>query len=594
MGYLKKRVNERSKRIFLKKNKANALYFDLIINSLVGYDLDYIESEIDKKDNETFLTEYRRLVLVRVANILSFQIKNNVNLKYLNLLQKLLFTLISDLVSAKAATGSDFEMIEIYFALTNIKSLIKKETYNKYIHLLRDLNPYECYEINCRKISPEKQGNFVIYNMVGEYLRSLLTGFDAFDYINKNWEIQKTKFDTQGMYKDPNNPMLYDLSVRAHLALMLQLGYKGKLKKEIEDILTKSAMTTLHYISTNYVFPYGGRSNSFNMNEALLATLCEYYANIYYKKGEYKIAGAFKYSARKSIENLDRYKKHHIKNFFDIHSNFGCEKYGTYEGYMVTTGCFMEMGYIIANKKIKEYTPPALYGQYIFKTTDDFHKVFANNKGYFIEIDYNSDLNYEGSGLGRIHKKDIPIELGLSMPFSSSPKYNLGEYKQEKTLALGIGWYENEKEVYLAEQVFIKNAYVHTICENKRKVSFQITYYLKQGNVVETYTINKRGVHVKSECDFAKVFYHIPILISNGKDTTRQKYKYNGFKNYLLDYVYKVKWANHLSCTLKNEYIYNRSGIYKSLIVNGTTKNISITFKLKKEKYKNEKTKKTK
>jgi len=594
MGYLKKRVNKRSKRIFFKSGKANALYFDLIINSLVGYDLDYIEKEIDKNNSEVFLNEYRRIVLVRIANILSFQIKNKVNLKYLDLLKKLLFVLISDLVSTKRATGSDFEMIEIYFALTNIKPLIKEQTYNEYITILRDLNPYECYEINCRKTSPEKQGNFVIYNMVGEYLRSLLTGFDAFEYINENWEIQKTKFDAYGMYKDPNNPILYDLSVRAHLALMLQLGYKGKLKKEFEDILIKSSMITLHYISSAYVFPYGGRSNSFNMNEALHASLCEYYANVYYEKGEYKIAGAFKSSARKSIENLKRFKGHHIKNFFDIHSNFGCEKYGTYEGYMVTTGCFMEMGYTIANKKIKEYTSPSTYGQYIFKTTDDFHKVFANNKNYFIEIDYNSDLHYEGSGLGRIHKKDIPVELALSMPFSSNPKYRLGDYKQEKTLALGIGWYEKEKEVYLANQTFIKNAHVHTICENKRKVKFQVTYYLKQGEIVETYTINRKGVHVKSECDFAKVFYHIPILINNGKDTTIQKYRYNGFKNYLLDYVYEVNWDNKLSCTLKNEYIYNRSGIYKSLIVNGISKNIALTFKLKKEKNKNEKAKKTK
>jgi len=594
MGYLKKRVDNRSKKIFFKRGKANALYFDLIIHSLTGYDLDYIEKEIDKNDHEVFLNEYRRIVLVRISNILSFQIKNSINLKYLGLLKKLLFVLINDLISAKAAIGADFAMIEIYFALTNIKSLIKEQTYNEYISLLRDLNPYECYAINCRNTSIKEQQNFVIYNIVGEYLRSLLTGFDAFEYINENWEVQKTKFNNSGMYKDPNNPMVYDLSVRAHLALMLQLGYKGKLKREIEDILIKSSMITLHYISTAYVFPYGGRSNSYNMNEALHASLCEYYANVYYKKGEYKIAGAFKNSARKSIEELKRYKGHHIKNFFDIHSNFGCEKYGTYEGYMVTTGCFMEMGYTIANKKIKEYTSPSTYGQYIFKTTDDFHKVFANNRKYFIEIDYNGDLDYEGSGLGRIHKKDIPIELALSMPFSNKPKYKLGEYKQEQALALGIGWYEKEKEVYLAEQTFIKNAYVHTICENKRKVSFKITYYLKQGKIIETYTINKKGVHVKSECDFAKVFYHIPILINNGKDTTVQKYRYNGFKNYLLNYVYEANWDNNLSCTLKSEYIYNRSGIYKSLIVKGISKNIAITFKLKKERTKNEKTKKAK
>lgn len=587
MGYLIDKVNKYSKRILFRKTESKKLYYDVIISSLEGYDLNYIEEQVEKRIVKPFLDKYRRIVLVRIANILSFQIKNKINEKYMHLLKRLVQVLINDLASKNISYGADFELIELYFTLVNLKDMITKKEYDKYISVLKRVNPYKQYGINNKKVPIANQNNLVIYNIVGEYLRGVLTNTDTSQYIEEHWKIQKEKFDLNGMYKDPNNPMLYDLTVRAHLALMLQLGYEGKIKKAIETILMKSSMTSLFYMSTQYIFPYGGRSNSYHMNETLVSSLSEYYANEYYKMNQLKIAGAFKRLARKSIESIKRWDGYHIKNFFENHSLFGCDKYGTYEGYMVTAGCFMIQGYTFCNSNIKEYKTPSEFSGYMLRTTNDFHKLFANSNGYFIEIDYNADCEYDSTGLGRIHKCNIPIELGLSLPFAEEAKYLVGDNIQNKGRTLGPGWYDGEKEVYLATQNFIKPAYINMGIENEKKVQFEITYYLKKGNVILNYSIDKKGVHVKCKCDFANLFYHIPILIDNGKDKTNQEITYMKCINYLNNYWYKLEWYEKYQVQLKNSYIYNRSGIYKSLIVKSKTNEIYINIQLGESEGKN-------
>ncbi|MBN2851831.1 MAG: hypothetical protein JXQ23_03755 [Clostridia bacterium] len=594
MGYLLKKINQHSKRVFFQGNRSSDLYLDYILNSLNGYDLNYIDEQLSAIDKRPFLDQYRRAVLGRIANILSFQIKNNQNTKHMGLLKNLIFTLIEDMLSSEPSFGADFLMIELYFALTNIKGIIEDYVYSEFIVMLKKIDPFVMNEINCRKTPVEKQHNFVIYSMTGEYLRELLTGVDCSEYLLENWKIQKTKFDLNGMYRDPEQPMLYDLTVRAHLAFMLHMGYEGEIKKEIEDILMKSSMDTLFYLSSEFCFPYGGRSNSYHMNETLVACLCEYYADKYHQMNEIKIAGSFKRAARKSVEKLKRWDGHHLKNFFDKDTNYGGDYYGTYDAYMVTSACFLLMGYTMMNNKIREYTTPSEFGGYIIRTTDDFHMLFANCCKYSVQLDYQGNMKYESNGLGRVHHKDIPIELALSMPFSSNPAYLTGEYKQNKGRAIGAGWLEDGKEVYLAEQPLTKPAFIHEHGESRKAVRVEINYFLKQGKITEWIQIDKKGIHIFCSSDFAPVFYHIPVLIDNGKETTLQEMTYKSLKNCLGQYSYIVKWDDTLSCTLRTDRLYNRSGIYKSLIVHGTGNEMNIHLKMKKEGRLNGKIKKKK
>ncbi len=586
MGYLTDLVNRQSKRIYFQKGKYHKVYEDFLMSSLEGYDLNEIEKNLNKRNYVTYLDEMRRIVLVRISNVLSYQISKGKKKKYFSLLEKLLIVLIKDLVSDNESYGSDFMVIELYFALINSKSLLSTKTYLQCVNLLATLDPWKHYKVNSRNKPIEEQHNFVIYNIVGEHLRQVLTGVDTSLYIEENWKIQKEKFDINGMYRDPNNPMLYDLTVRMHLALMLQTGYQGKIAQDIRDILSKSAMTTLFYASTNYIFPYGGRSNGYHMNEALLASLSGYYAQYFYDKQQMKIAGAFKRLGRKSMEAISTWPSTHIKNYYDKHSMYGCDSYGTYEGYMVTAGCFIMPGILFSNKKICEYKTPMEFGGYVFATSNDFHKIFANSNGYSLEVDTSADEHYDSTGLGRIHKALAPVELILSMPFSSSPKFSLKDYKQTQARALGVGWNEDGKEVFLAEQQMIKPAFLHVISENKKAVKFTITYYLAKGIIIEKYILNKNGVHITCESNFANIFYHLPVLINNGKEKMAISITPKGLIHSLNKFDYYAKWSKKYEFNLENNQLFNRSGQYRSLKIYSDEFKISLQLSVREKREK--------
>lgn len=82
------------------------------------------------------------------------------------------------------------------------------------------------------------------------------------------------------MYRDPNEPMVYDYVTRLQLAVALYFGYDGESKKALEEELLKSAEITLNMQSVTGEIPFGGRSNQFLHNETAYAALCEYYANV--------------------------------------------------------------------------------------------------------------------------------------------------------------------------------------------------------------------------------------------------------------------------------------------------------------------------
>lgn len=103
------------------------------------------------------------------------------------------------------------------------------------------------------------------------------------------------------------------------------------------------------------------------------------------------------------------------------------DPYGYYDKYMVSMACFLYIGMLDCDDSIREYPCPAEVGGYIFKTSDYFHKVFANKCGQSIEIDLRCDPKHDATGLGRIHKRGFPTELALSVPFPANPAYYITE-----------------------------------------------------------------------------------------------------------------------------------------------------------------------
>lgn len=76
------------------------------------------------------------------------------------------------------------------------------------------------------------------------------------------------------MYRDPHEPIVYDMVTRLQLAMALYFGFEGECAKRLEEHLEKSADLTLKMQSITGEIPFGGRSNQFLHNETFYAALC--------------------------------------------------------------------------------------------------------------------------------------------------------------------------------------------------------------------------------------------------------------------------------------------------------------------------------
>ncbi len=157
-----------------------------------------------------------------------------------------------------------------------------------------------------------------------------------------------------------------------------------------------------------------------------MSAVYEFEANRYARLGDMAKAGEFKaaayLAARSLLEQFDAYPGH-IKNSFDPDSKLGCEPYGYFLKYMISVASYAYNAYIYADDAIPATVCPAETGGYMRQTDDDFHKIIVNSCGYYLEFDINADFHYDANGLGRVHKKDVPSPLCLSVPFVREPSY---------------------------------------------------------------------------------------------------------------------------------------------------------------------------
>ncbi|TNJ61377.1 hypothetical protein FE784_34460 [Paenibacillus hemerocallicola] len=452
---------------------------------------------------------------------------------------------------------------------------------------LQSIEPYETYaSIYSKEHHYTRVNNMTVYNMAGEYLRETEGMTDTTDYFDVHWPIILDRFDEQGMYRDPDLAMLYDLSTRVQASQMLWFGYKGKYAGLLDTNLVKGGLMTLFMQSSAFLLPYGGRSNHFLFNEALVAACCEYEAARYMKMGDPKTAGMFKRCAHLSAQAVNRWldqdgSNYHIKNHFPNDSGHGTEVYATFHRYMIPLANFIGHAFIFADESIDEFPCPAELGGYVLTTSDSFHKVFANCRSHSIEIDTMADGSYDSTGMGRYHRTDVPIELGLSMPFTATPRYKLAEGLQSKNLSLGAGWEAANGHIMHVSDLSGETGVSFRIIEQTRDtVSFSVEY----SKVKETYTLDKDGVNVELElveADKNKIYYTVPLLESNGKDTTLIT-RGDGLVTVNMGaFCYTVRSDGQIEVAQSS--FSNKNGIYKVAMLSKDDTRLSIRLNLAKD-----------
>ncbi len=454
-------------------------------------------------------------------------------------------------------TGNEFSVKEIVGCLLEVEKsgVFLKETTDKWRENLKKFNPRENYGIFLED-SPNKDNNWVVFAAVSEQIRKYAGLSDETEYIDNNIATQLNLFDENGMYRDPNEPIVYDLVTRHLFMLILHFGYEGKYKEFIEDKLIKSADLTLYMQSVTGEIPFGGRSAQFIHNETNFAAILEFYAGFFKGKGDLKKAGMFKCAARLAIENaamrLSGEKIYHVKNFYPNQSLIGCEHYAYFDKYMITAASWMYLAYFVADDTIEEVPCPSRNGNFIEETSDLFHLVFMKFGDWFLELDKNANTHYDSSGIGRIHKKGVPSEICLSVPFAKEPNYRLDI---ENPSEFSIGVMPGGKYRILDKKVTEDSAFLKAECE-------------KDGNrYIEEITITKDFVEIVSP-DSDDIYF--PAFLFDGETYTEIVANQNAVS---VSYKgHKVTYTSNGKITDLNKEYANRNGHYRAFSAKGNLK----------------------
>jgi hypothetical protein len=347
----------------------------------------------------------------------------------------------------------DLAVKEVMIALKLMKNKIPEKQYKSLYDKCQAIDPYKTY--GC--IVDDQKGtgklcNMTVYNAAGEYLRESEGMVDTKQYFDVHMPWAVSRFDEYGMWDPLDHAMLYDLTTRCQFSVMLHYGYMGEYFEKIDRNLEKGGMMTLMMQSAAFQLPYGGRSNQYLFNEALVASCCEYEATRHMKANRPVLAGMFKRCAHKSAETVYRRlmesaTPNHIKNYFDAAESFGIDGYGTFHRYLITVAVFIGYGYLFADETIQEQICPSEHGGYILSPSDRFHKIFANCASQSIEMDTRADARYDSTGLGRFHKEGFPIDIALSLPMTSTPKYRLPERITKENASICTGVETNQGQV---------------------------------------------------------------------------------------------------------------------------------------------------
>ena len=474
--------------------------------------------------------------------------------------------------------GNDFCVRELICCLLALEEHnvfpIEKTTYWR--TLLQSINPYTCYSVIAKSPS-DRVHNWAAFGAASEQARAFAGIGICTDFIETQIASQMLSFDENGMYRDPNEPLVYDITTRLQLTAALFFGYNGAYKEELDKKLEDGGLNTLLMQSVTGEIPFGGRSNQFLHNEAVLAAVCEYEAVRHYKKGNLGLAGHFKQSAKLAISSiisyLDSDQLYHIKNRYPKDSFYGCEKYAYYKKYMVTTASFLYLAYLFADDEIIPQASPAQEENHIFETTPYFHKTMCKFGDYFVEYETNADFHYDANGLGRIHKKGAPSALCLSVPFTKTPTYSL-DITNSSNLSICCGVYN--------EEIFISSAdpdtkYVlrnKSVTESKAELEWLLT--LSTGlQIRETCVVSNEGVHLSYQMNenteqASEIYCILPAFESDGTKKTvinvSPKHLQVDYKGHSCNYMTTGEIID------SGKIFANRNGHYKAFMAKDTKK----------------------
>ena len=335
--------------------------------------------------------------------------------------------------------GNDFSVKELSIALAALEraKVYPKDVTDAWRAALCAVEAETAYMYGRLRVGERRAHNWVVFASASEQARRAYGYGGNAAFVEKYVADQMRWFDANGMYKDPNQPAVYDFVTRLQFAAILWFGFDGPSRAGLESLMDISAEPTLKMLSAAGEIPYGGRSNQFLHNNTFYAALCEWYAAWAASRGDRARAAEFRHAARMAIDAMSPWLAEipvsHVKNRYPLaldkgvyseQGDMGCERYAYFDKYMVTMGSWAMLGWLFADESIAADAPVRPPVE-TFVTTPDFHFVFLRAGDYSAQFDYNADTHYDCDGLGRLHRAGAPTALCLSVPCAEKPNYRI-------------------------------------------------------------------------------------------------------------------------------------------------------------------------
>ena len=505
-------------------------------------------------------------------------------------------------LARKEAESPDFWMRELTVAYMCLAELVSSDRLDGWKRDLRSIEPESTYwRVRQDGHGLDQLHNWTVYAAAGEFVRHRLgLGPGQPDtiwgeaFFEKYMPAQLRHFTRHGMYRDPHEPMTYDITTRLQIAVALSWGYEGGLAADLSELLRRGGLSMLLFVSPGGYAPFGGRSGQLNFQEAILTALCEVEARRY-REVEPILAGAFKRQAHLSAASVkrwiaDREPFQFVKNGFNPTDSFGLDGYAKYSCYGLLAASFFGLAALLADDGISERPCPVEIGGYAFELNEGFHKVFATCSGTHVEIETRADLHYDSTGLGRFHRRGVPVELGLSMPFTGTPRYSMpATYLSNGNVAIGPCWQEHDRWVCLADLCNnLASRFRQEYCESRDCVAFAVEYASNSRNVAvtEEYRLSEGRLDIRSRIDDASaavgpIRFQIPLLVTDGETRSSIRKDKGRVDVTYRDAMMTVCFDESLDYWIDTKLRGNPNGLYELLVIQSEDNSVRVTLSLR-------------
>ncbi len=479
--------------------------------------------------------------------------------------------------------GPEFYTKEMMYAYLGLKGKVDPARHKRWGELLNAFDVWERYP-SWRNWS---DGNFPIYGVCGEQLKISAGLADTGEDIDAVLDNQFKNISIWGMYRDPNDPITYDLTDRQQLGMLPFFGYRGRHAAWIDEATRRGALTQLLYTSVTGQMPFGGRSNQYHIMEAMAACICEMEARRY-KDTRPEYAAAFKRAARLAVQSIrpwitDHEQVYIIKNRFDsalAHGDAGYDG-SPYTAYSLLIASILGTAYQLADETIPEGPAPVDRGGYMIQLWPQFHRTFATCGPYHIEIDNSAQPKYDATGLGRLHRRGVRPETALSVPIPATPAVHMSIDPSSVYAAIGpyVKW--GKKDVPLAGMADSQQSRgIHAADltieeETPQRVAFSIRYSgdpVGAETITERYELTPEGLRITPSVEGGTLSrFVVPLLVTDGMGQSSIEELGDGFRVTYEGAVYEARIDNPagIEITLDPTDRPNANGIYRLGVFDG-------------------------